>query len=91
MKSAYGTIYAMEIAASAFVIREGRLPSKDEASELMKMRDRPDLRHSDPWGRPFIYAAHSQERFRSSGPDGLPNTSDDVTLLTETYGAACSP
>ena len=70
-------LHTMEMAAELAYMKTGAYP---ESLEKLDVK-----RHDDPWGRPFVYAltgsgAEASIDLSSMGPDGAPNTADDVRV-----------
>jgi general secretion pathway protein G len=80
-------LQSLSIALSTFQVDTGRLPTTTEGLSAL-LTPSPALpngpyiqrRAIDPWGNPYVYRPLTPTTFdlRSAGPDGKPNTPDDI-------------
>jgi len=83
--STAGDMHSMSVMLDAKYIMDRRLPLENEfKSWLMatfKENNIKDL-SEDHWGNPYVYTVSKRQRqyqLRSIGPDGIEDTSDDMT------------
>lgn len=83
---------AVRAAVLEYQRREGKLPS---GLEVVRWRDRDGSTRltwlSDAWNRPIIYTVSDTVELRSPGPDGEPNTPDDIVVLITHPRSGTSP
>ena len=85
-------LHAIELAVESFRRDHGSYPDSLRAMTADDMGRVDDLYRLDGWKRPFNYnAANGQYEIRSSGPDGVLHTSDDLvrpapTIPVDTAG-----
>lgn len=87
IKAAKGDIATYNSAIDLYALdHNDTLPAT--LNDLAKSKGIKDLRN-DPWGNPYVYTVTQDNsgsgsyQVFSSGPDGTPNTEDDVTATSE--------
>jgi general secretion pathway protein G len=84
----------LSAALDAFEIDNGRYPSTEEGLDALTTKPAANLTAwrgpylkrlpKDPWGNPYVYRYPGEHNkngvdLSSNGPDGRPDTADDVT------------
>lgn len=82
IKAAKAEISTIKTALDSYEVEAGKLPTTEEGLQILvpsKLEKMP----MDPWQHPYVYTVPGQNGraydLFSSGPDGQPNTADDVT------------